>query len=85
MIFYFRYEKARLDRRRIAEATKGIGKPKVGGTFELVDQEGVKFTDGDMKGGYSLVSAIWERGALVYAEEEPEEPSNLPLWFSEEG
>ena len=56
MIFYFRYEKARLERQRIAEAAKGVGRPKVGGKFELLDQEGRRFTDDDMKGGYSLVS-----------------------------
>ena len=57
MIAYFRLEKARMDRQRIAEATKGVGKPKIGGQFELVDQEGRKFTDEDLKGGYSLVCA----------------------------
>lgn len=46
-----------MERKRIAEATKGVGKPKVGGPFELVDQEGRKFTDEDLKGGYSLVCA----------------------------
>lgn len=56
MIFYFRYEKARLDRQRVAEAAKGVGRPKVGGVFDLIDHEGQKFTDEDMKGGYSLVS-----------------------------
>ena len=55
MMAYFPYEKARLDRQRVAEAAKGVGRPKVGGPFELVDQEGKKFTDEDMKGGYSLV------------------------------
>lgn len=55
MIFYFRYEKARLDRQRVAEAAKGMGRPKVGGPFELLDQEGKRFTGEDMKGGYSLV------------------------------
>ena len=58
LMFYFRNEKARLDRRRIAEATKGVGKPKVGGPFELVDQEGRTFTHEDLKGGYSLVSGL---------------------------
>jgi len=56
MLFYFRYEKERLERQRVAEAAKGVGKPKIGGAFELVDQEGRKFTDEDMKRGYSLVS-----------------------------
>ncbi|TVY14676.1 Mitochondrial protein SCO1 [Lachnellula arida] len=55
LIFYFRYEKARMERLRIAEATKGVGRPKVGGPFELVDQEGRRFTDEDMRGRYALV------------------------------
>ena len=58
LMFYFRHEKARLDRRRIVEATKGVGKPKIGGPFELVDQEGRTFTHEDLKGGYSLVSGL---------------------------
>ena len=56
MIVYFRTEKARMERKRIAEATKGIGKPKVGGSFNLIDHNGNKFTDEDMKGKYALVS-----------------------------
>ncbi len=40
----------------MAEAAKGVGRPKVGGVFDLIDHEGKKFTDEDMKGGYSLVS-----------------------------
>lgn len=39
----------------MAEAAKGVGRPKVGGKFALLDQEGRTFTDEDMKGGYSLV------------------------------
>ena len=65
MVVYFRYEKERLDRQRVAEAAKGVGKPKVGGPFELLDQEGKRFTDEDMKGGYSLVS---ERGGIYVSE-----------------
>ncbi len=55
LIIYFRMEKARMERRRIAEATKGIGKPKVGGPFDLVDHDGRRFTHEDLKGKYSLV------------------------------
>lgn len=55
MILYFREEKARLERKRIAEQTKGIGRPKVGGPFNLIDQEGRPFTQDDMKGKYALV------------------------------
>lgn len=60
MIIYFRYEKERLERQRVVEAAKGVGKPRVGGPFELVDQEGKKFTEEDIKGGYSLVSETGE-------------------------
>lgn len=56
MIFYFRYEKARVERKRVAEAAKGLGKPKVGGAFELVDQDGRVFTEVGMRGRFSLVS-----------------------------
>jgi cytochrome oxidase Cu insertion factor (SCO1/SenC/PrrC family) len=42
-------------RKRIADQTKGIGKPKVGGPFELVDQDGNVFSSDDMLGKYSLV------------------------------
>lgn len=42
-------------RKRIAEQTKGIGKPKVGGPFQLIDQDGNVFTNDDMLGRYSLV------------------------------
>ncbi|CAD6446123.1 32842bd1-5ffd-43e4-bdae-be39f8ed4b5e [Sclerotinia trifoliorum] len=55
LIFYFRYEKARMERKRVAEAAKGVGRPKVGGPFELVDHKGGKFSSEDMKGKYSLV------------------------------
>ncbi|KAF2034531.1 SCO1 protein [Setomelanomma holmii] len=52
---YFTYEKERMARKRIAEQTKGIGKPKVGGPFQLIDQEGTVFSSDDMLGKYSLV------------------------------
>ena len=55
MIVYFRYEKARMERKRIAEATKGVGRPKVGGNFNLTDHDGKPFSSEDMKGKYSLV------------------------------
>lgn len=55
LIFYFRYEKARMERKRVAEAAKGVGRPKVGGPFELLNHRGEKFSSEDMKGKYSLV------------------------------
>lgn len=44
-----------MERKRVAEAAKGVGRPKVGGPFSLLDQHGKEFTDEDMKGKYSLV------------------------------
>lgn len=55
MIVYFRYEKARVERERIAEQSKGVGRPKVGGPFELQSHEGETYTDERMKGGFTLV------------------------------
>ncbi|KAI9808605.1 MAG: hypothetical protein M1825_003755 [Sarcosagium campestre] len=55
LIMYFRYEKARLERQRIANAAKGVGKPKVGGDFDLRDHHGRPFSHEDMKGKYALV------------------------------
>ena len=56
MAYYFQSEKARLARQRTREASKGVGKPRIGGEFELVDQDGKRFTSADIKGKFSLVS-----------------------------
>lgn len=58
MVLYFRMEKARLERKRMAEMTKGVGKPKVGGPFVLKDLDGKEFTAEDLKGKYSFVSVL---------------------------
>ncbi|KAH7261328.1 SCO1/SenC-domain-containing protein [Fusarium redolens] len=55
LVWYFEFEKARMQRKRIAEAAKGVGRPKVGGSFELIDQDGKPFTSEMMKGKHSLV------------------------------
>lgn len=55
LMWYFEFEKERMQRKRLAEASKGMGKPKVGGPFELVDQDGKPFSSEKMKGKYSLV------------------------------
>lgn len=57
-MWYFEYEKTRMHRKRVAEAAKGVGRPKVGGSFELIDQDGKPFSSEMMKGKYSLVSAV---------------------------
>ncbi|KAI4221731.1 MAG: hypothetical protein L6R36_006684 [Xanthoria steineri] len=53
--FYLRYEKERLQRKKIADSSKGVGKPKVGGKFEMIDQEGRPWTEQNIKGGFTLV------------------------------
>ncbi|KAL7266246.1 Cu-binding protein [Rhizina undulata] len=55
LAFYFRNEKAQMEQKRIAEQTKGVGKPKVGGPLELVDQNGKERRDEDFLGRYRLV------------------------------
>ncbi|KAL8994570.1 MAG: hypothetical protein Q9188_007031, partial [Gyalolechia gomerana] len=54
MIVYFRFEKDRMERKKIADAAKGVGKPKVGGKFELMDQSGRRWTEENLKGGFTL-------------------------------
>jgi protein SCO1/2 len=44
-----------MERLRVAEAAKGVGRPKVGGPFELLDQHGKAFSSEEMKGKHSLV------------------------------
>ena len=58
MVFYFQYEKARLERKRIVEMSKGYGKPKVGGPFTLKDLDGKEFTEQDLLGKYSMVRTL---------------------------
>ncbi|PHH61028.1 hypothetical protein CDD81_850 [Ophiocordyceps australis] len=55
LVWYFDHEKKRMERKRIAEATKGIGKPQVGGAFTLMDHNGQTFTSDMMKGRHALV------------------------------
>ncbi|OTB04664.1 hypothetical protein M426DRAFT_320530 [Hypoxylon sp. CI-4A] len=55
LVWYFEHEKKRMQRKRVAEATKGVGRPKVGGEFHLVDQEGRPFSSAELRGRYSLV------------------------------
>lgn len=44
-----------MQKKRVAEANKAVGKPKVGGSFNLIDQNGEPFTEANLKGRYSLV------------------------------
>jgi hypothetical protein len=57
-----------MQRKRIADSTKGVGRPKVGGPFELIDQDGNTVTDKDLKGRHSLVSAARVRYPYTYTD-----------------
>lgn len=56
LLWYFEHEKERMQKKRVADASKGVGRPKVGGPFELIDQNGKTLTQDDLMGRYSLVS-----------------------------
>ena len=58
LLWYFEQEKERMQRKRVAEASKGVGRPKVEGPFELIDVDGKPFSEQDLKGKYSLVGYI---------------------------
>lgn len=52
---YFRHEKDRLERKKIADMSKGIGRPLIGGPFVLKDTDGAEWTEEKLKGGFTLV------------------------------
>ena len=73
LVWFFDREKARMRRKRIVESNQGMGRPRVGGPFELTDCDGAKFTAENLIGRYSLVRPrraffLWgfERVALVW-------------------
>lgn len=64
MIVYFQVEKERLARKRIAEMSKGVGRPKVGGPFVLKDLEGKEITEEALKGKYAFVCNFPQRAFI---------------------
>lgn len=52
---YFKHEKDRLQTQKQAELNRGMGKPLVGGPFDLVDCDGNEFTQENLKGKFSLL------------------------------
>ena len=53
--YFFTKEKERLKLRREAEANRGVGKPLIGGPFNLITADGVPFTEKDLEGKFSIV------------------------------
>ncbi|KAK6341818.1 Cu-binding protein [Orbilia blumenaviensis] len=53
---YFTYEKGRMERMRVTESHKGVGKARIGGEFTLTNQNGERLTDKEVRDGkFSLV------------------------------
>ncbi|KAH8917358.1 h-sco1 [Atractiella rhizophila] len=56
LFLYFQNEKSKIEERKREEmAPKRMGRPNLGGPFELVDTKGNQYTDKDMLGKWSLV------------------------------
>lgn len=55
LTYFFRSEKEKLKLRKEAEANRGVGKPLIGGPFDLVDQDGNQFTQENLKGKFSII------------------------------
>lgn len=55
LAYFFNKEKKRLEIRRQERERQGVGKPLVGGPFELTDFNGNKFTDKDLLGKFSIL------------------------------
>ncbi|KAI8870188.1 SCO1 protein [Ramicandelaber brevisporus] len=54
---YFQHEKSEMQRRRLEQAQQQmyIGRPKIGGPFELIDHNGKTVTDADFKGRFKFI------------------------------
>ncbi|GAA6005498.1 SCO family protein [Rhodotorula paludigena] len=56
LYFYFESEKQKLqERKRQETAAARVGRPKIGGPFQLTDQNGNTFSDKDLLGKWSMV------------------------------
>ena len=47
-----------MNRLRIAESHKGVGKPLVGGTFKLLDQDGLERSDEELRDGKFMLVCL---------------------------
>lgn len=55
LTYLFRNEKEKLKLRKEAEANRGIGKPLIGGPFNLITHDGKPFTEKDLIGKFSII------------------------------
>ncbi|KAH3666023.1 hypothetical protein OGAPHI_004212 [Ogataea philodendri] len=55
LTYVFTNEKEKLKLRREAEQNRGVGKPLIGGPFNLVDTDNNKFTQDNLQGKFSII------------------------------
>ncbi|WVQ73699.1 hypothetical protein IAR50_003279 [Cryptococcus sp. DSM 104548] len=56
LYMYFESEKAKVQQRRQEElASRSVGRPNIGGPFQLTTADGVPFTEQDLRGRWSLI------------------------------
>lgn len=55
LTYLFRSEKEKLQLRKEAEANRGVGKPLIGGPFNLITEDGKPFTEKDLLGKFSII------------------------------
>ncbi|KAI7833228.1 SCO1/SenC-domain-containing protein, partial [Kickxella alabastrina] len=57
IVYYFTIKKEQIRKERIENQGKqgSVGKPEVGGPFELIDQNGHVFSDKDLRGKFALI------------------------------
>ncbi|KAI0461401.1 Cu-binding protein [Komagataella kurtzmanii] len=53
--FFFKKEKKRLELQKEADQNRGMGKPLVGGPFDLIDTNGEQFTQEKLKDKFTLI------------------------------
>lgn len=55
LTYLFRSEKEKLQLRKEAEANRGVGKPLIGGPFNLITENGEPFTEKNLLGKFSII------------------------------
>lgn len=55
LTYLFKNEKEKIQLRKEAELNRGVGKPLIGGPFNLITDDGVPFTEKDLVGKFSIL------------------------------
>ncbi|CCH43583.1 hypothetical protein BN7_3136 [Wickerhamomyces ciferrii] len=76
--YFFTKEKRKLKVQQEAEANRGYGKPLVGGPFELIDHNGNKFTNENLKGQFNILYFGFTHCPDIC----PDELDKLGIWLN---